>query len=426
MELTDPFPDRCLGGVTTAPPVGSSRLSRRRGDRRAPATNTWNRCGSCARPDVATAHLRQLNTRAVETLSQLYQPNLQAFRSQAGSTGHIFSSSRAPGRESVIVLLGLRKLEQAGDAHRFAIQDIESALFSDLSWVTGIGDLGLLLWYAALHAPGQLAGLCQRYDLTEAFDHACDSRESRTLPLSWFLAGLSQVRLAKCTPAASIADLAAETFQKLAQNQGEDGIFSHRGARTWLDRCGVGRLGTFSDQAFSIYALAQFATAFEVTESLGAALDCASTLCGLQGSLGQWWWLYDSRQGTVSSHYPVCGINQAGIAPLALNALQRATGMDFQAPIQSGLRWIFGENELAEDFSRSGGSSEFGVTRDSTLARYGEIVLTRLGITSGQSSRQEFRGGAGRSASGCGWLLYSLGRLGMHTTVAPAPMAAAG
>src|SRR5208337_5552579 len=88
---------------------------------------------------------------------------------------------------------------------------------------------------------------------------------------------------------------------------------------------------------------------FHVEAALGRALECASAVSRAQGESGQWWWLYDSRSGRVSSRYPVYSVHQHGMAPMGLFALEKATGRSFTEAIHTGLRWIYGTNELGAD-----------------------------------------------------------------------------
>jgi hypothetical protein len=110
-----------------------------------------------------------------------------------------------------------------------------------------------------------------------------------------------------------------------------------------------GRIGSFADQVYPILALAYFAEAFDDEGALAAARTCARAICEVQGPLGQWWWHYDAKSGRVVQRYPVYSVHQHAMAPMALLALGRSTGWDFNEPILKGLRWITGANELGQD-----------------------------------------------------------------------------
>ena len=75
------------------------------------------------------------------------------------------------------------------------------------------------------------------------------------------------------------------------------------------------------------------------------ALDCALAICKAQGSLGQWWWHYDSSNGQVVETFPVFSVHQHAMGPMALIALGEAIQSDFSPWIYKGLEWIE-DNEL--------------------------------------------------------------------------------
>jgi hypothetical protein len=171
------------------------------------------------------------------------------------------------------------------------------------------------------------------------------------MELSWFLTGL--VFASKIEQLAYLEPLANETYRLIQANQGQHGLFEHMAK--WHSMAGVvrGRVGSFADQVYPIFAMAHFSQVFGHKEARENALRCASAICGLQGSLGQWWWHYDSVTGRVVEHYPVYSVHQHGMGPMALLALQETCGADFETHINSGLRWISGANELGEDLEDS-------------------------------------------------------------------------
>jgi hypothetical protein len=140
------------------------------------------------------------------------------------------------------------------------------------------------------------------------------------------------------------------------ENQGEFGLFGHMSTEKSLMGRLRGRIGSFADQVYPIYAMSKFAKAFHVEDPLGPALECATAICAAQGKSGQWWWLYDARSGRVSSRYPVYSVHQHGMAPMCLFAVEETTGQSFRESIYQGLRWIYGENELGIDM-RDGAQS---------------------------------------------------------------------
>ena len=218
-----------------------------------------------------------------------------------------------------------------------------------MDWIKGIGDLGVLLQYAAEYSPDRLALLADHFDLATALEYLPDGREARTAALSCFLAGISHVKLHCPDSLPDLTDAAVDTYHLLEDNQGPGGIFGHVGLPGLFQQPFSNRFGTIADQLHAIYALATFARAFEIEEPLADALNCANAIRALQGDKGQWWSLYDKRSSQVVNRYPVCSIYQNGIAPMALLALAEATGQNFDDAIWSGLSWVAGANELGID-----------------------------------------------------------------------------
>jgi hypothetical protein len=166
------------------------------------------------------------------------------------------------------------------------------------------------------------------------------------MELSWFLSGLAHAALAGGYELPELPTLSAKTFSMLAANQGKHGIFGHLARSRSTMGALRGRIGSFADQVYPIYAFAKFGGAFQNRTALKAAQSCAEAICRAQGFLGQWWWHYDAMTGKVFQRYPVYAVHQHGMAPLALFALGDAARLDFSNWIYKGLAWIDGNNEL--------------------------------------------------------------------------------
>lgn len=293
--------------------------------------------------------LRELNSLAVRGLVPMFDTGKQLFCHRLLRTDHGFRLDGLSRRYTIMTLLGLHEFEQAGASSPFDTQALYKSFIGDTSWIPGVGDLGLTIWLTSTFMPQQLEELFHRVNLETALDRYEDARQARTTELAWFLSGLSHAALACPKIVADLTDCAVETYHQVEQNQGEYGFFSHMSAKKSVAGFLRGRIGNFADQIYPIYAMAKFATAFGVEEPLGPALECASAICGAQGPLGQWWWLYDSRTGQTSSRYPVYSVHQQGMAPMGLFALEEATGQNFKNSIYKGLQWIYGANELGAD-----------------------------------------------------------------------------
>ena len=166
------------------------------------------------------------------------------------------------------------------------------------------------------------------------------------MELAWFLTGLSNWALACPEKLLRLRDLASETFSLLKKNRGEQGFFGHLSRSGSVAGMARGRIGSFADQVYPIYAMTRFSQAFGDESAMQMALQCGRGLCEAQGSLGQWWWHYDSLGGRVLEGYPVFSVHQHAMGPMTLFALGEAAQCDFTPWIYRGLRWINSANEL--------------------------------------------------------------------------------
>lgn len=298
---------------------------------------------------AANPNVRELNSLAARGLVSMFDTEKQLFCHRLVRTERGLVREGLSPRYTIMTLLGLRALERNGGSTPFDAQVLYESFARDTSWIHGAGDLGLMVWLTATFAPADLIRFFRGVNLEAALDRYADARQERTTELAWFLAGLAHAAIGSPKMAAALTDLAVETYHRMKQNQGPYGFFGHMSEKKSLGGILRGRIGSFADQIYPIYAMAKFAAAFNVKEALGSALSCASAICRAQGALGQWWWLYDSRTGRTSSQYPVYSVHQHGMAPMGLFAVEQATGRSFKENIDRGLRWVYGSNELGVD-----------------------------------------------------------------------------
>lgn len=258
-------------------------------------------------------------------------------------------------RYTLITLMGLHKLEKAGTPSPIACKPVLESLLCDLSWVDNVGDFGLLLWACALIMPERLAQVERQISPATALRYR-DAQDVRTMELAWFLTGLSYWASAYPEKIPQLREVAQETYAKLCGNQGASGFFAHLSTTATFMGGMRGRIGSFADQVYPIYAMSKFSRVFSVNNAAARALALGRILCETQGSQGQWWWHYDSRTGRVFSKYPVFSVHQHGMAPMTLLALGEATQTDFSPWIYKGLNWINGNNELGVDMENGSAS----------------------------------------------------------------------
>jgi hypothetical protein len=296
-----------------------------------------------------TTAIRALTLSAAAGLVQMLDPRSQLFCHRFVRTADGFNREGVSQRYTIMTLLGLHRLEtaNAGDSP-INIDSIVHSLFADYSWITSIGDLGLMLWVTALVSPDRMAAMSSELRVDSALDCFKDAREGRVMELAWFLTGLSYAALRFPQKRHEFERLAMNSYRLLKRNQGAHGFFGHQftgGPSSCIRR----RVGSFADQVYPIYAFSRFGQAYGADEAVGAAQKCADSICRTQGAQGQWWWHYESSTGRVLQRYPVYSVHQDGMAPMALFALSDAAGLNYSEAIYKGLNWIGGGNELSTD-----------------------------------------------------------------------------
>lgn len=294
-------------------------------------------------PTTATDRLQTL---ALQGLARMFDPRQNLFCYRLKKTEQGMVREGISQRYTMMTLLGLHRLEQAGGASRFDKEAIFATLSRDLAWVDNIGDIGVLLWLCAKVFPDRLGQLEARLNLEQALRGYRDARRGTTMELAWFLTGLSYSAQTSRARTPHLETLAFETYEILTTNQGERGFFGHMASTASISGLVRGRTGTFADQVYPIYAFTQFATSYQHAEAAERASNCAFALCEAQGPLGQWWWHYDAEGGRVVEGYPVFSVHQHAMGPMTLFAVGDLLHHDFSPWIYKGLEWINFKNEL--------------------------------------------------------------------------------
>lgn len=363
---------------------------------------------------VTQSDMPALNSLAVQSLVSLFDEKAMLFARRITVAEQGLRRQGTSRRGTMIALLGLQRLAESGvRGERFDTASIRDAVWGDATWVRTLADLGLLTWFTSVCEPERLGVLLDTFNFGKALESYPDGRQARTTALAWFLTGIGHARLACPGRLPDLTDIAVETYHLLLDNQSENGMFGHAAAPRSLGDAFCRRFGTFADQIYSIYALTAFARAFHIEEPLGPTLDCAKSLCALQGEMGQWWFLYDKYAGRVVNRYPVFSFHQDGIAPAGLFALEEAIGQSFQKSISKGLSWVSGGNELANDLR----DAKSGFIWDSIqprreLAKYWEAALSFMSVTrEPQAESLKIRYEA--RPNHFGWLLYAFGKFGL-------------
>jgi len=355
-----------------------------------------------------TVEFGGLIERALKGLVPMFDVESQLFCHRLKQGGDQFAREGLSRRYTIMTLLGLQRSENAGLKSPVEILPVLEGLLRDTDWVTNIGDLGLLLWICAASSPDRLREICSKVDLQRTYNQSREVREGRTMELAWLLSGLAHASLSVPGELPGIEELAQRTHEQLRRNQGNHGFFGHLrrgGAGLGLLR---GRIGSFADQVYPIYALSKFAQTYGMRDALESAKSCADGICRVQGPMGQWWWHYNAATGRVVERYPVYSVHQEGMAPMALFALEEATGLDYGEAIHKGLRWISGNNELACDLREASGVVWRCIYHGSKHRVYLDRLLSFLGSDADGSFPNSKRVLLECRPYELGWLLYAL------------------
>ena len=360
-------------------------------------------------PDVC-----ELNRLALQGLVPMFDKEKQLFCYRLVRKNQEFASEGLSPRYTIMTLLGLRELERTGARIPFDTNGIYASFTRDISWIHGAGDWGLFTWLAATFAPDQLDDVFRRCQVQTVLDRYVDAREARTMELAWFLAGLSHAALACPERVPDLKGLADKTYSLLEKNHGRSGYFGHLSTSKSVSGFFRGRIGSFADQIYPVYAISKYCVAFQVEAASKSALACAKAICEAQGELGQWWWLYDSKSGRISSKYSVYSVHQQGMAPMGLIAAEEATGHSFQEPILKGLRWIYGANELGVDMRDLSTNLIWRcISPQQESGKYMSVLRSMAGMSGAEFSSAELKVLHEDRPYELGWLLYAFGRFGI-------------
>ena len=349
----------------------------------------------------------ELKALAIRGLVQMFDPEKQLFCFRLNQVGDRLVREGISRRYTIMSLLGLYQLELSGQPSPINIKTIVHNLINDSSWIDNGGDVGLLLWLCALAAPDDLEHVCFSPQIKTALTLFRDARERRTMELAWLLTGLAHAVLARPEKRSDLAKLSTTVYHLLKENQGPSGIFGHLGRSRTISGIMRSRIGSFADQVYPIYAFARFAQAYQFDEALKLALQCGDAICALQGSLGQWWWHYDSGSGKVVQRYPVYSVHQHGMAPLALYALGEVSKRNFFEPIRKGLRWIVAGNELESDLRDEADLLVWRCIFPANKYRASVRDLARFVSTQSEAAPNDLRIRKECRPYELGWLLYA-------------------
>lgn len=322
---------------------------------------------------LAADFISKLKDLAIRSLKRMYLPDERLFVFRLRKNGEAIIREGISRRYTAIALIGLAGEGESVSASvlgNHTLYDVCSRLLGDIEQVDNLGDVALTLW--ALSA----VNFRDRQPVLERLIALRPSeRTYPTVEIAWAISAL-------CVDSqASVGDLRERLAHRLLSSFVKpSGMFPHvigeksRGLRSHVT--------CFADLVYPIQALALY---FKLTEDAPAArtaLQCANQICQHQGEAGQWWWHYDCRTGSVIEPYPVYAIHQDAMAPMALFALQEATGKDFTSGVKKGLAWLTHSPELNEGSLIDNDSDivwrKVGRREPGKLSRYVQAIATRV------------------------------------------------
>jgi len=348
----------------------------------------------------------RLTALAAAGLAPMFDKEKQLFCFTLKQTERGIVRQGASRRYTMMTLMGLRRFEERGGISPVQIAPVLEGLLANLKWIDNIGDLGLLLWLCSIAAPELLSDTEYRLDVEHALARSRHAHQGYTMELAWFLTGLSHAKMACPNKVRDMTAVARDAYHMLIKNQGESGTFGHLANSQMFSGILRGKIGSFADQVYPIYAITKFAQAFNQETALERALDCALAICESQGPLGQWWWHYDSASGRVTGRFPVFSVHQHGMAPMALLALGEAANYDFTPWIYRGLQWIR-RNELGLDMEDSSLNVVWRSIYPGTAIRMMRTAGALLGRREDKNSRRGLKVMPECRPYELGWLLYA-------------------
>ena len=353
--------------------------------------------------DIFPQHLIELSIRG---LKEMFDEGNMLFCYRMKRTDKGLKKEGFSYRYTLISLLGLCQFQAHGFKQSLDLKQALGKLIDNRCEINNLGDLGLLIWLCALASPERLANVFCGLDVENALERYGDALLGRTMELSWFLAGLCHTAVALNKALPSLDRVVLNTYRMILENYGGNGIFGHQNRKTFGGKM-RGRIGTFADQVYPIYAFSAFTQVYGDKEALRIALDCSDAICKLQGPLGQWWWHYDSATGNMIGRYPVFAVHQDGMAPMALLTIGKIAGTDFLEPIYKGISWVTGDNELNQNLVDSKSSLIWRSVSRKNFKQYSELGSSFLGANRVRKVPSDLRVNFECRPYHLGWVLYA-------------------
>lgn len=289
---------------------------------------------------AAAQRVLELLTLAKRGLPQMYADGAFAHTVRLTPTRDAVAAEGDSLRYAVNTGLGLRLLELAEQKQILkgdTADELIARMVGRAEHSSDPGAVALAAWTSAEASGVFTAPLFRR--LTELF---LSGAPINTVDTAWALmAAVAGRRLG------DTAQLLAAARDKLLDAQSDSGLFPHTLPASVNGRMRA-HIGSFADQVYPIEALSRLYVLDSDRRTLRGAEAAAARICALQGPAGQWWWHYDTRNGSVVEGYPVYAVHQHAMGPMALLDLREAGGTDHMASVIKGLSWLDHHPEVRE------------------------------------------------------------------------------
>ena len=344
---------------------------------------------------------------AIQGLTSMFDRRANMFCTRAVRDGDTIKYEGSSYWETLNALLGLNEAYQYDLKIPFDLAAATQYHIERAQQLTEPGPAGVFLWLTARSFPEHLSPLYDKIVFTDALDRFNENREGRTRELCFLLIGLSEVRLSDGEEPAYLDELAYMARQLLFVCYGGFGVFRSVHHQSQMTKKKT-RYGTFTDQAFAMYAFMRYAQAFDDPQSMEIALECAKHMTNVQGELGQWWSLYDAQTGEVARKYPVYSLNQDALAPLALLGIGERTGEDFSDEINDGILWLYRRNEIDLHLISQSLEVIWEGVHEGKKKLYAEDMVPSINILAPRDKPRSLAVAFECRPSHLGWLLFAL------------------
>jgi len=300
---------------------------------------------------IRSFYAKTLAPLAARGLQGMFLPSKGAFcdRAKVGNDGS-FLRLGVSNRYTAMALVGIASQQRLGLTIDLPLDDAWRQMVDWAEARAQLGDVGLVLWALALRGDSRVAQVADAVAARqeELFGQLASYQ---SMSLGWFLAGASEAMSAGAVPN-GLAETAERACDRLLANRCSETdlfCFGDMPYRRNILRARVNRrLGSFASQVYPIVGLAKYAAACGNEIARSAATGCADRLCQLQGPAGQWWWIYHAVTARPVVRYPVYGVHQDAMGPMALLSASETCVRDYSRPIRMGLAWLHDHPECPE------------------------------------------------------------------------------